>query len=107
MLGDVEHPVSFRFDPEIRGQHVHVRVRAGQAGMRADCGTLVMRREEWAALRWAMQTAPFPQSERVSIPQARGRVEWVRELAVEPFECTPETRESGPVLAGETPREDQ
>lgn len=50
-LGDDEHPISFLFQPKIRGEHVHVTVRAGQKGMRALVGTLTFRGIEWAALR--------------------------------------------------------
>lgn len=49
-LGDDEHPIGFLFEPEVRGEHVHVTVRAGQPGMRALAGTLVLRQVEWAAL---------------------------------------------------------
>lgn len=51
MLGDAEHPISFRFESELQGAHVHVTVRAGLRGMRALSGTLVFRPEEWAAFR--------------------------------------------------------
>lgn len=51
MLGDDEHPISLLFEPEERGEHVHVTVRAGIKGMRALAGTFVLRREEWLVLR--------------------------------------------------------
>lgn len=57
MLGDGEHPISFAFEPEVRGDHVHVRVRAGLRGMRALSGELVFRPEEWASLRVALSVA--------------------------------------------------
>lgn len=75
-LGDDEHPISFRFEPEVRGDHVHVTVRAGLGArgdvpaMRALCGTLVMRREEYALLRLALATAPYEPVERVFLPMA-------------------------------------
>ena len=60
MLGDAEHPISFRFVPVERGQHVHVAVWAGnEAAGRGLAGSLVLRREEWVALREVLgQTRP-------------------------------------------------
>lgn len=50
MLGDEEHPISILFEAEQRGEHVHVNVRSGIRGMRASCGSFVMRAEEWLIL---------------------------------------------------------
>lgn len=50
-LGDEEHPISFQFEYETRGEHTHVQVRAGQRGMRAVAGRLVLRRVEWSLLK--------------------------------------------------------
>lgn len=53
MNGDVEHPISFRFEPKVLGGHTHVEVWAGAAPPtgRGHCGTLVMRNEEWHVLQ--------------------------------------------------------
>lgn len=51
MLGDEEHPISFLFEYEKRGDHVHVQVRAGARPHRAAVGRLVFREAEWALLR--------------------------------------------------------
>lgn len=50
MLGDMEHPISILFEPELRGAHVHVAVRAGHRPDRGHAGDLVMRPEEWQVL---------------------------------------------------------
>jgi hypothetical protein len=49
--GDDEHPISFRFHVTQADSHVHVDVWAGLDGMRGNCGTLTMRREDWVVLR--------------------------------------------------------
>lgn len=64
--GDDEHPISFRFAPEELGAHVHVTVWAGLDGMRGNCGTVVLRREDWAALR-AILGQEHPDAERLAL----------------------------------------
>lgn len=58
MLGDDEHPISFLFQPELRGGHVHVRVRAGNRPSRALAGELVFRPQEWATLERLLEGPP-------------------------------------------------
>lgn len=49
--GDDEHPISFRFHVTQADSHVHVDVWAGLDGLRGNCGTLTLRREDWVVLR--------------------------------------------------------
>lgn len=57
-LGDVEHPISFLFQPKVeQGEHVVIEVRAGLRPHRAITGELIMRAEEWAVLRELMRRA--------------------------------------------------
>lgn len=53
MLGDDEHPISFRFQiAEENPVHARVVVWAGhRASGRGNCGTLMLRVEEWRVLR--------------------------------------------------------
>lgn len=54
---------SFSFEPHVAGEHVHVTVRAGEEGQRALCGVLVLRADEWEALRALVEpAAPAPLS---------------------------------------------
>lgn len=46
--------ITFLFEARQAGDHVHVRVRAGEAGQRGLCGTLTFRPDEWALLRWSL-----------------------------------------------------
>lgn len=55
--GDDEHKISFLFEPEHRGGHVYVTVRSGMRGMRAVCGTLTFRPEDWVILRGLLEGA--------------------------------------------------
>lgn len=58
MLGDAEHPISFRFAAERLGEHVRVNVWAGNAAAaRGHAGALTFRVEEWAVLREALEVA--------------------------------------------------
>ena len=86
MLGDDEHPISFRFAPRIEGAHVKIVVWAGLAGMRGTCGELTMRTEEWAVLRCALATYPFAPLELVTLPTPNGRGEHYKKVSIEPFE---------------------
>ncbi|MGH9095582.1 MAG: hypothetical protein ACRDXE_10515 [Acidimicrobiales bacterium] len=51
----VRTPKSFRFEPELRGGHVHVTVRAGQEGQRARLGVLIMDEDDWGELAALIQ----------------------------------------------------
>lgn len=59
MLGDAEHPISFRFQPVERGDgpHILVVVWAGhRESGRGKCGTITLRREEWTVMRALLTT---------------------------------------------------
>lgn len=59
MLGDDEHPISFRFCAQERGDgpHVVVGVWAGhRASGRGNAGSITLRREEWEVLSHLLES---------------------------------------------------
>lgn len=66
--GDDEHAIGLRFEPRLEGGHIKVRVRCGQEGMRAYCGELTLRPDDWAVLSVALASAPYRDPEFVFLP---------------------------------------
>lgn len=112
MLGDDEHPISFRFVPRYVGAHVHVVVWAGhREGGRGRAGELTFRPEEWSVLAFALgMSSPVDKKLgamlRYAPPHASSRLEGVKLVHIDvdqPFELDPLAFHPEPIPYRSTP----